>query len=108
MTIARTIWREKGLLGFYEGWEAYPFLSLKPALQETIIDQTRIAWLRWVGRAGLKGSEGFMLGGWGRIVTTLIVGFLGCLVVLYCLVCELLLLLQAELFPGLLFSSSSF
>ena len=72
MTIARTIWREKGLLGFYEGWEAYPFLSLKPALQETIIDQTRIAWLRWVGRAGLKGSEGFLLGGWGRIVTTLI------------------------------------
>ena len=72
VTIARTIWREKGLLGFYEGWEAYPFLSLKPALQETIIDQTRIAWLRWVGRAGLKGSEGFLLGGWGRIVTTLI------------------------------------
>ena len=39
-----------------------------------------------------------------RIVTTLLVGCLGCLVLLYCLTCELLLLLQAELFPGLLFS----
>ena len=41
LSIACQIWRERGLLGFYEGWEAYPVLSLKPAIQETIIDQVR-------------------------------------------------------------------
>ena len=72
LPIARQIWRERGLIGFYEGWEAYPLLSLKPAIQETIIDQTKIAWLTWVGRASLRGSEGFMLGGWGRVLTTML------------------------------------
>lgn len=68
----RAIWRERGLLGFYEGWEAYPVLSLKPAIQETIIDQSKIAWLVWTNRNTLGGSEGFVLGGWGRVLTTML------------------------------------
>jgi solute carrier family 25 (peroxisomal adenine nucleotide transporter), member 17 len=68
----REIWRESGILGFYSGWEAYPVLSLKPAIQETIIDQSKMAWLAWVGRPALEGFEGFALGGWGRILTTML------------------------------------
>jgi adenine nucleotide transporter 17 len=72
LSITWQIWRERGLLGFYEGWEAYPLLSLKPAIQETIIDQSKIAFLSWVGRSGLRGAEGFALGGWGRVLTTML------------------------------------
>ena len=58
LTLARRIWAERGLAGFYEGWEAYPFLSLKPAIQETVIDQSKILFLAWRGRAALRGAEG--------------------------------------------------
>ena len=47
-------------------------MSLKPAIQETIIDQSKMAWLAWARRSTLEGFEGFVLGGWGRILTTML------------------------------------
>lgn len=69
---AREIWQEQGLFGFYSGWETYPLLSLKPAIQETVIDQSKIAFLAWSRRSTLEGIEGFVLGGWGRMLTTML------------------------------------
>ena len=90
LRVAADLWRADGIRGFYRGAGNYPVLSLKPAVQETVIDQTallfsRRGWPRRQGRgqggAGLAGggppsawakAGGFALGFWGRSVTTVL------------------------------------
>jgi hypothetical protein len=44
--IARDLWKAGGLGAFYHGVANYPVLSVKSAVQETIIDQTKLIVLR--------------------------------------------------------------
>jgi hypothetical protein len=68
--IVRNLWKAGGLGAFYHGVANYPILSIKPAVQETIIDQTKLIVLRIRQQAEMSAVGGFILGFWGRTVTT--------------------------------------
>jgi hypothetical protein len=68
--IVRDLWKAGGLGAFYHGVANYPVLSVKPAVQETVIDQTKLIVLRVRQQAEMSAAGGFILGFWGRTVTT--------------------------------------
>ena len=68
--IVRNLWKAGGLGAFYHGVANYPILSIKPAVKDTIIDQTKLIVLRIRQQAEISAVGGFILGFWGRTVTT--------------------------------------
>lgn len=61
----RDIFRDKGMLGFFAGFQAYFLLSLSPALFNTIFTQVKNALLKARGKpasAALGSGESFVLG----------------------------------------------
>lgn len=74
--VARDLYNEEGLAGFYKGASSYLALAFKPAVQQAIFDQVKIRWLASSGRpmnSTLSFVEAFLLGCVGRFFATLLV-----------------------------------
>ena len=80
--LVREIHAEGGVGAFYPGWRAYSLLALKPAIQYTVFEQIKTAFLRsaarGVGGTGaravteLSAFQAFALGGRARAIATVI------------------------------------
>ena len=83
----KTIYSEKGILGFYKGFEAYFVTGFRSAIQYTIFEQLRSSVLKTINQArkvkntgngfspvtSLTSRQAFLLGALSRAIATLII-----------------------------------
>jgi hypothetical protein len=74
ITMFRKIYSTSGIAGFYQGWTAYLFGSVMPAIQYTGFDQGKRFYLAWLadGSKTLSPVASFILGAVSRAVADLI------------------------------------
>ncbi|TYZ61218.1 hypothetical protein PybrP1_000754 [[Pythium] brassicae (nom. inval.)] len=74
LQIVRSVLEESGARGFYKGFQAYFVLCLQPAIQYTVFERVKDAYLRRFKQASksLGALEAFVLGALARSVATLL------------------------------------
>jgi hypothetical protein len=70
--VVNQVYSQDGLMGFYTGWWTSFVTSLNPAIQNTLFDQMKAAYLAKQTRSFLSMAESFWLGAFAKAVATVV------------------------------------